>query len=71
MHFGSEELKAKVPTTATHRLAIFLEGSPGVGTSRLILAIVAASGHKVVRINLLEQTDMMDLLGSDLPVEGV
>lgn len=29
-----------------------------------------ASNHKVVRINLSEQTDLMDLLGTDLPVEG-
>jgi midasin (ATPase involved in ribosome maturation) len=27
-------------------------------------------GHKLVRINLSEQTDMMDLLGADLPAEG-
>jgi len=28
------------------------------------------AGQKLVRINLSEQTDMMDLLGADLPVEG-
>ena len=28
------------------------------------------AGHRHVRINLSEQTDMMDLLGADLPVEG-
>lgn len=27
-------------------------------------------GQKLVRINLSEQTDMMDLLGADLPVQG-
>jgi len=32
------------------------------------MALGKGSGHKVVRINLSEQTDMMDLLGSDLPV---
>jgi midasin len=36
----------------------------------LIAALAAASNHKLVRINLSEQTDLMDLLGSDLPVEG-
>ncbi|KAL2899649.1 Midasin [Bienertia sinuspersici] len=46
-----------------------LEGSPGVGKTSLISAIGKFSGHKVVRINLSEQTDIMDLLGSDLPVE--
>jgi midasin len=41
-----------------------------VGKTTLIQAIAAASGHRVVRINLSEQTDMIDLIGSDLPVEG-
>ena len=50
--------------------AILLEGSPGVGKTSLINAIGAAAGRRVVRINLSEQTDMMDLVGSDLPVEG-
>ncbi|KAL0877422.1 hypothetical protein Bca101_027127 [Brassica carinata] len=49
---------------------ILLEGSPGVGKTSLIMALGKYSGHKVVRINLSEQTDMMDLLGSDLPVES-
>ncbi|CAI2169296.1 7876_t:CDS:10, partial [Funneliformis geosporum] len=49
---------------------ILLEGSPGVGKTSLITALAAASGHKLVRINLSEQTDLMDLFGSDLPVEG-
>ena len=50
--------------------AILLEGSPGVGKTSLITAMAAARGHKVVRINLSEQTDMMDLLGLDLPTHG-
>jgi len=49
---------------------VMLEGSPGVGKTSLVTALAQASGHTVVRINLSEQTDMMDLLGSDLPVEG-
>ncbi|KAG0491119.1 hypothetical protein HPP92_007982, partial [Vanilla planifolia] len=49
---------------------ILLEGSPGVGKTSLVVALAQQSGHTVVRINLSEQTDMMDLLGSDLPVEG-
>lgn len=36
----------------------------------MVTALAAAAGHRVVRINLSEQTDIMDLLGSDLPVEG-
>ncbi|GLT49686.1 hypothetical protein SLA2020_232280 [Shorea laevis] len=49
---------------------VLLEGSPGVGKTSLIIALGKFSGHKVVRINLSEQTDMMDLLGSDLPLES-
>ncbi|CAM0956904.1 unnamed protein product [Alopecurus aequalis] len=49
---------------------LLLEGSPGVGKTSLIVGLAKSSGHEVVRINLSEQTDMMDLLGSDLPAEG-
>lgn len=34
----------------------------------LISALAAASGHNLVRINLSEQTDISDLMGSDLPM---
>ena len=47
---------------------ILLEGSPGVGKTSLISALAKASGHNLVRINLSEQSDISDLLGSDLPV---
>lgn len=49
---------------------VLLEGSPGVGKTSLVVALAEFSGHNVVRINLSEQTDIMDLLGTDLPVEG-
>ena len=49
---------------------ILLEGSPGVGKTTLIQALASVTGHRLVRINLSDQTDMMDLLGTDLPVEG-
>ncbi|CAA6669952.1 unnamed protein product [Spirodela intermedia] len=52
------------------RRPVLLEGSPGVGKTSLVVALAEFSGHDVVRINLSEQTDMMDLLGSDLPVPG-
>ena len=48
---------------------ILLEGSPGVGKTSLVSALASASGNKLVRINLSEQTDVSDLMGSDLPVE--
>ncbi|KAL0049173.1 hypothetical protein WJX82_008148 [Trebouxia sp. C0006] len=70
----------RAPTTASNALrvlralqlkkAVLLEGSPGVGKTSLVAALAAAIGQKLVRINLSEQTDMMDLLGADLPVEG-
>jgi midasin len=47
---------------------ILLEGSPGTGKTSLIAALAYATGHKLVRINLSEQTDWSDLMGSDLPV---
>ena len=52
------------------RKPILLEGSPGVGKTSLVQALGAACGHTVVRINLSEQSDLMELLGTDLPVEG-
>jgi midasin len=52
------------------RKPILLEGSPGVGKTSLISAIATASGRSLCRINFSEQTDLMDLFGSDLPTEG-
>ena len=49
---------------------LLLEGSPGVGKTSLVAALAEASGHELVRINLSEQTDVSDLFGADLPVEG-
>ncbi|CAG8438258.1 2742_t:CDS:10 [Acaulospora morrowiae] len=70
----------QAPTTAENairilramqvRKPILLEGSPGVGKTSLVTALAAASGHRLVRINLSDQTDLMDLFGSDFPVEG-
>lgn len=52
------------------RKPILLEGSPGVGKTTLVTALASATGHPLTRINLSEQTDLMDLFGSDVPVEG-
>lgn len=46
---------------------ILLEGSPGVGKTTLVEAMSVAVGRNFVRINLSDQTDMMDLLGANLP----
>lgn len=49
---------------------ILLEGSPGVGKTSLIMHLAALSGHRCLRVNLSEQTDLADLFGADLPVEA-
>lgn len=68
------------PTTAANamcciramqsRKPILLEGSPGVGKTSLVTALAKAVGSPLVRINLSEQTDLIDLFGSEAPVEG-
>ncbi|SCU86226.1 LANO_0C07162g1_1 [Lachancea nothofagi CBS 11611] len=51
------------------RKPILLEGSPGVGKTSLISALSDCTGNKLTRINLSEQTDLIDLFGSDAPGE--
>ena len=68
------------PTTLTNAMRvvracqvskpILLEGSPGVGKTSLVTALSKISGHELCRINLSDQTDLVDLFGSDLPAEG-
>ncbi|KAL8829768.1 MAG: hypothetical protein Q9170_006033, partial [Blastenia crenularia] len=48
---------------------ILVEGSPGVGKTTLVAALAQACGMPLTRINLSDQTDLMDLFGSDVPVE--
>ncbi len=49
---------------------ILLEGSPGVGKTTLVAALAQVIGMPLTRINLSDQTDLMDLFGSDVPIEG-
>ncbi|KAL3228604.1 Midasin [Nakaseomyces bracarensis] len=76
----STSFNFKAPTTARNTMKviramqvhkpILLEGSPGVGKTSLISALASATGNKLTRINLSEQTDLVDLFGSDAPGEN-
>lgn len=49
---------------------VLLEGSPGVGKSTIVIALADLAGVSLTRINLSDQTEIMDLFGSDVPVDG-
>ncbi|KAK5030524.1 AAA ATPase midasin [Exophiala sideris] len=49
---------------------VLLEGSPGVGKTAIVTALARAAGKDFTRINLSDQTDLMDLFGADAPSEG-
>ncbi|KAI3625290.1 hypothetical protein CBS9595_000651 [Malassezia furfur] len=55
---------------AVPRRSVLLEGSPGAGKTSLIASLAAMTGHVLTRINLSEQTELVDLFGAELPVEG-
>lgn len=46
---------------------MLIEGPPGVGKTSLVENLARVSGRTLIRVNLSEQTDMMDLLGSEYP----
>ncbi|KAJ2745847.1 AAA ATPase midasin [Coemansia sp. BCRC 34301] len=48
---------------------LLLEGSPGVGKTTLVSTLARLAGHRLVRVNLSDQTDLMDLFGTDLPTD--
>ena len=47
--------------------AILQEGVPGCGKSALVQYIAEQTGHVLFKLTLSEHTDLIDLLGSDLP----
>lgn len=50
--------------------SVLLEGSPGAGKTSLITALAVAAARPLTRINLSDQTELVDLFGSDMPLEG-
>jgi midasin len=50
---------------------VLIEGPPGVGKTSLVENLAKQTGKKLIRVNLSEQTDMMDLLGSEYPMASV
>ena len=77
---NSTSFNLNAPTTFANSLRIaralqlgkpiLIEGDPGVGKSTLIAALAQIVGAPLTRINLSEQTDIMDLFGSDVPAEN-
>ncbi|CCE62256.1 hypothetical protein TPHA_0C01000 [Tetrapisispora phaffii CBS 4417] len=77
---NSNSFNTTAPTTAANLMRvvramqvnkpILLEGSPGVGKTSLVTALSELTGNKLTRINLSEQTDLIDLFGSDVPGEN-
>lgn len=49
---------------------VLLEGSPGVGKTAVVTALAQVVGKQLTRINLSDQTDLMDLFGADVPMEN-
>ena len=49
---------------------ILLEGDPGVGKTALISRLAGLTGCRLTRINLSDQTDLMDLFGADVPADN-
>lgn len=76
---ATPELVFDAPTTLQNTMRIvralqmsrpiLLEGSPGVGKTAIVTALAQASGKTFTRINLSDQTDLMDLFGADAPSE--
>ncbi|RYO81486.1 hypothetical protein DL766_007274 [Monosporascus sp. MC13-8B] len=71
LHAPTTKLNAMRIIRALHvQKPILLEGNPGVGKTTLVSALARACGRPLTRINLSDQTDLMDLFGTDVPIEG-
>jgi midasin len=79
-HTQDSEFTFLAPTTRINTMRIIralqlpkpilIEGDPGVGKTTLVSTLAKLVGKNLVRMNLSEQTDLMDLFGFDAPVDG-
>ncbi|KAL6122770.1 hypothetical protein NUSPORA_00027 [Nucleospora cyclopteri] len=58
----------KILRSLTFNKGILLIGMPGTGKTSIVQAIARRSNKKLLRINLSENTEISDLLGSHLPI---
>lgn len=49
---------------------VMLEGDPGIGKTSIVQGIARKMGKKCLRINLSEHTELCDLVGAYLPING-
>lgn len=71
------DLVFEAPTTLRNAMRItralqtnrplLLEGNPGVGKTAIVSALAKMCGRRLTRVNLSDQTDLMDLFGADAP----
>lgn len=70
--FSSDNIKEnllKILRGLSTKKPILIEGSPGVGKTTIIQNIAKKINKNIYRINLSEHTDMIDLIGSDFPID--
>jgi midasin len=63
----SENFGKMIRALSVKGKAILLEGPPGTGKSQIVSALAEVCGQPLVRINLSDQTELLDLLGQDMP----
>ena len=79
--FNTGNFSLKAPTSAKNfgrllramfgsRRPILLHGDPGAGKSSVVAALARYCGVHLVRINLSDQTELADILGQNVPIDG-